>query len=88
MNSTRLEQGNYLGEDQRVIAGTITCSHCQRIVSYSTRQELDERADICLTCMALCCLPCKEQGGCTPWEKKMEQMEHRDRMLRAMEAAG
>ena len=88
MSSPRKEQGAFLGEGMRPWASTITCAHCQKVVPYRFRQELMERTDLCITCFALCCLACKAEGGCTPWEKKMEQAEHRDRMRRAMEAAG
>lgn len=43
-------------------------------------------------CCALCghkpiCLECHDRGGCTPWLRRIEQIEARDRLLRAVAAS-
>jgi hypothetical protein len=78
---------------------TVTCSHCQRVVftkpgSASTvyllpkagqpGQFREEPGAFCRVCMKPVCLACDRHGGCTPWERRMERMEARDRFLRAV----
>jgi len=76
---------------------TITCKHCQRIVftkpgSASTvylfpqRQgpDKEEPGAFCRVCMSPICLACCAVGTCTPWERRMEKIEARDRMLRSV----
>ena len=62
---------------------TITCNHCQRIVHVGAGQDPSTIGGFCLICMKHICEYCQgrmAQGfGCVPWEKKMEQIEARDR---------
>lgn len=84
MSSRRLqEQGWYIGEDGQPWAGTITCHHCQKIVRWTNRKEMNARADCCRNCMKMVCMPCYKRGICTPWEKQFDRMEHRQRALRS-----
>lgn len=64
-------------------ADTITCFHCQRIVSIGGGVDIAEVTGGCYTCGKFICLPCVDLGVCTPWEKTMERMEARDRFLRS-----
>lgn len=77
---------------------TITCNHCQQIVRikpgsaatvYYVRDAasgmlVEDAGAFCRVCMAPICLNCHDSGGCTPWEKKMEEMEARGRFLKSV----
>jgi hypothetical protein len=77
---------------------TITCGHCQRIVhvkpgtgattylifhppSWAWREEAGAA---CRVCMRPVCLACHDLGTCTPWERQLEAMEAKDRLVRAV----
>lgn len=76
---------------------TCTCGHCQRIIftkpgSASTvyliarptpGQFREESGAFCRVCMRPVCLSCHNDGRCTPWEKRLERSEARDRLRRA-----
>jgi hypothetical protein len=38
----------------------------------------------CYTCQRPICLACIEKGGCDPWERQLDRMEARSRLLRAV----
>jgi hypothetical protein len=64
---------------------TSTCGHCQRVMM--VRPSTDGRIIVrvlppCPGCGKFICDVCVKQGFCDPWEKQMERMEARDRMLR------
>ena len=59
---------------------TITCNHCGNVVPI--KDKLDNIGGMCRLCMKPVCAGCIE-NGCTPFEKKLEQAEDRDRMLRS-----
>lgn len=77
---------------------TCTCAHCQRVVftkagTASTVYLIQNRAGafvgteagaFCRLCMAPICLHCHDAGGCTPWEKRLEIAESKDRLRRAV----
>jgi hypothetical protein len=76
---------------------TITCSHCQRIVfvkpgtgatTYLFPQmqgpDKEEPGAFCTTCMSAICIQCCAEGTCTPFMKKLELYEKRQRLLRAV----
>lgn len=62
---------------------TITCSHCQTIVRVDAGHDPADIGAFCTICAKHICGPCHESmsrgNGCIPWEKKMEQIEARDR---------
>lgn len=58
---------------------TITCAHCNRVV----RVKKDP-GGFCRVCMRALCGPCADLGKCTPFEKKLEAWEARDRFLRSV----
>jgi hypothetical protein len=76
---------------------TITCFHCQRVIwvkpgTASTVYLIFDRVSwtwkeeagaFCRTCMHPICLPCCDVGRCTPWERRLEVSESRDRLRRA-----
>ena len=77
---------------------TCTCGHCQRIIftkagTASTvylildRRTLgwtEEAGAFCRVCMRPVCLACHAQGRCTPWERRLEASEARDRLRRSV----
>jgi len=77
---------------------TITCGHCQRVIvvkpgTASTvylifnraRWQWEEEAGaFCRVCMSPICLPCCDAGRCTPWERKLEASEAKDRLRRSV----
>jgi len=62
---------------------TFTCNHCQYIVHVKPLIAPEEFGGLCKFCMKLICPKCVGKGSCTPWEKKMEKWEARDRFLRS-----
>jgi hypothetical protein len=61
---------------------TFTCVHCCRVVHIKPKANMDEFGSMCRNCMKMVCPACAN-GSCTPFEKKLEQMEKRDRALRS-----
>jgi len=70
---------------------TFTCAHCQAIVNVVPGADGPHRQNdgsgLCMICFGLTCKRCQlaqsKGAPCTPWEKKMEQIEARDRALRS-----
>lgn len=60
---------------------TITCCHCQAIVFVGPGQSASDAGGFCRLCFRPTCGPCADHGSCTPFEKKLEAMEARDRLL-------
>lgn len=66
---------------------TFTCCHCNRIVFLKASPNVP-KPDIggfCRLCMKNTCGPCADKGTCEPFEKKLERMEQRARLLNAVE---
>ena len=77
---------------------TIVCGHCQRIVrvkpgtgatvylifDQTAWQWKEEPGAACRCCMRPICLPCCDKGTCTPWERQLEAMEAKDRLVRSV----
>jgi hypothetical protein len=68
---------------------TFTCSHCNNIVFVKPQASATDMGGWCGMCAKAICKFCvtnseREQGKCLPFEKKMEAMERRDRLLRAV----
>ena len=77
---------------------TASCGHCQRIIFtkagtaatvylLSTAvpgQYREEGGAFCRVCMRPICLQCYGVGRCTPWERRLEKAEARERLRRAV----
>jgi len=67
---------------------TYTCNHCSSIVTVQPRCPPSDAGGWCSICSKLICTRCLGQmskgNGCTPWEKRMEQMEQRQSFLRSV----
>lgn len=62
---------------------TLTCGHCSRIVHVQPLSRPEDVGGQCRVCMALICYPCylrMAKYGCEPFIKKIEQIEHQERM--------
>ena len=68
--------------DEEVHRDTFTCPHCERIVIVQPFEDPSVKSGFCLKCYRHTCRWCA-QTDCVPWEKVMEKMEARDRLLRA-----
>lgn len=60
---------------------TFSCIHCNRVIHTKAKTQADEY--FCRNCMARICPSCADHP-CTPFLKKIEQQESRDRMLRGI----
>jgi hypothetical protein len=73
---------------------TITCGHCQRIVFVKPNTvatvylipqwmgpDKEESGAMCKICMRAICIVCCEEGRCTPFERRIEEMERKRRMI-------
>lgn len=75
-----------VGPERTAEADTITCAHCQRVV-FLHNQDGTKKADVavrCGMCDRLMCVPCAEKARCEPFEKKLEAIERRGRLIAAM----
>lgn len=63
---------------------TFTCIHCNEIVRVPHRASPDDCGGFCRQCMAPTCPKCTAKGVCTPFLKKVEEIERRARMLAAI----
>lgn len=77
---------------------TVTCGHCQRVIrvkpgtaattylllDHQTLRSREEPGAACRVCMRPVCLACCADGRCTPWERRLEAMEARDRLVRSV----
>lgn len=61
---------------------TFTCAHCNKVVVVKPKCDPADLGGNCRLCMKLVCPRCVDLG-CTPFEKKLEQWEARDRALRS-----
>lgn len=65
---------------------TVTCCHCNRVTVIKHGCKPDELGGFCQLCMGYTCPECAKEGTCSPFEKKLEQMESEGRRKR--EVAG
>lgn len=66
---------------------TIACHHCQRHIVIPPGPPKADEGDlygVCWTCDKFICPACAQLGRCQPWERQIEAMEARDRMLRSI----
>lgn len=81
-------------EGGKIERDTITCGHCQRLVfvkpnTVSTvylipqfmAPDKEEPGAGCAICRRAVCLTCYADGRCHTWERKIEEMEQRGRLI-------
>jgi hypothetical protein len=86
-----------MAEAPLVERDSISCGHCNRLVFvkpgtaftvYLFPQligpDKEEMGAACRVCMRNICLTCHGVGTCTPLERRLEQIEARGRMFKAM----
>lgn len=70
--------GVYIGGDLhggKKEVDTFTCAHTNKIVEVPAFVRPEDMGGLCKVCMGLICK--EEVGkGCTPFEKKLQEMEH------------
>src|SRR5207249_4170147 len=78
------KHGGYIAIDGVVVAQTAQCGHCG--AHWPIRPGSGEVRGVCRMCMRhLCGDPaCDPLGpnGCVPWEKRMEFIEAREKLMR------
>lgn len=62
---------------------SFTCAHCNSIVFVKPKMSTAEMGGYCRLCMKPVCKNCADKS-CTPFERKLEQMESRDRLMRTV----
>jgi hypothetical protein len=67
---------------QPIERDTFTCFHCNTIVLIEP-PPAPPVGGFCRLCMRDICTKCTDYGACTPFEKKLEKMEARERLLKA-----
>lgn len=72
------------GPDGVVERDTITCGHCQKVVFIPPKADPADLGGLCKMCMTHICEPCVGKMKCTPFERQLETMEAKGRMLKAM----
>jgi hypothetical protein len=86
MRRARREAGEVTWTKRGYHAGTrptMRCVHCggHRIIPAAAKPE--DMGGFCRLCMGTTCTSCAGKG-CTPFERKLELAEARDRSLRSM----
>jgi hypothetical protein len=62
------------------VVETLTCKHCNRIYA---KPGPGDPAGFCHMCMSPVCLGCGKLERCDPFEKKLERLEARDRLIKS-----
>jgi rRNA maturation endonuclease Nob1 len=63
-----------------VVTEKLTCNHCQKIFN---KPGPNDPVGFCHQCFAPVCLACGAIDRCDPFEKKLERLEQRARLLKA-----
>ena len=71
----------YDGNGNVVVKEKLSCAHCQNLFD---RPAPGEDVGFCHLCFAPVCLECGRLDACDPFERKLERMESRDRMLKSI----
>lgn len=62
---------------------TFTCAHCNCVVFVEPMQAASDMGGWCMMCAKNTCTSCAGQLGCSPFERKIEALERRDRLRMA-----
>ena len=71
------------GEGKPIERDTITCCHCNAI-EFVDPPPAPMKTGFCRMCMDHLCQKCADNGVCTPFERRLEQMESRDRLFKSV----
>ena len=58
-------------------ADTFGCFHCAVVVFVNAGERPEDIGGLCKACMGLICPACTSDGRCTPFLKRLEQVERR-----------
>ena len=72
----------YDGNGNTIVIEKLTCAHCQRIFN---KPGPNDNVGFCELCFAAICIPCAKLDKCDPFERKLERMEQRSRLLHSLE---
>lgn len=72
------------GPGASVEADTVTCAHCNTVVMIHARQSPSEVGGFCRMCMKHICAPCSADPACKTFEKRLEELEAKARLHRAI----
>jgi hypothetical protein len=72
------------GPEGTVEHETFTCAHCQRLVKCSVPPNPDIDGWNCRQCFARICRYCASKQVCDPFERKLERIEARASLLKAV----
>lgn len=62
-------------------ADTFTCCHCNGIVSVRPFAPASEAGGWCARCAKPICGPCADKGTCRPFEKWLDEVEKKARIV-------
>lgn len=84
MRRARADQGTIerFGIGRSVRTATITCCHCNTVVEIPDGARADDCGGFCFRCMLPTCRACASLG-CVPFERQLERMESRSRLVAA-----
>jgi hypothetical protein len=74
--------GTWTGPGVNDEADSFTCVHCNSVVFVKPFQSAADAGGWCMNCAKPICMACADQGQCTPFLRKIEQEEARDRLHR------
>jgi hypothetical protein len=74
-------RGAESGPDGTEYEDFFVCFHCQYTTFVQPKEDPANLGGLCKICMKLICAKCVAKNTCTPWEKRMEKMEARQRFL-------
>lgn len=63
---------------------TYTCAHCSRVRRMQKAANEQDAGKLCMACYAMMCQECMKLGHCEPFERKLEAIESRARLLAAV----
>lgn len=72
------------GTGQKTEFDTFTCCHCNTVIRIPVGAKSEDMGGYCTMCMENICTACADHGRCTPFEKQLEAVEARGRLLASM----
>lgn len=85
MSRARREQGvaEWTGPCATLTRPTFTCCHCNNVTIVPRDARAEDCGGFCRLCMKPTCTSCAA-GPCTPFERKLEEIERAARLMAAM----
>lgn len=76
--------GVYCDSGRKVESDSFTCGHCNSAKWVKPKERPEDLGGFCRMCSKFTCPRCHAIGTCIPFEKKLEEMERRDRLISAL----